>query len=121
MIPNILDLWRGMNSPIGIILYECQPTTGRTRANLTASTVNLIVENEARTGTLVNAACLIDGVPTLGRIIWTPLGTEFDGLVYTDEKPKRCRTYALVTRADGIHPYPVHGGYSYIWADIPLL
>lgn len=121
MISNILNLWRGMDCPVGIILYECQPTTGRTRADLTAATIKLVIENEARTGTLVNADCDIDGDPTEGRILWTPTGVEFNALEYADEKPKRCRTYASVTKADGVHLYPVYGGYSYIWADIPLL
>lgn len=120
MISNQIRISRHIARPVGITLYDVEPTVGKTRVDLSDATAYLCIENEAQTGFLVNALCDIDGDPTQGRIVWTPNGTEFNGLTYPDEKPKRQRTYAMVVKGDGTYIYPEYGGYSYIHPDIPL-
>ena len=121
MIRNKLTLWRHMDYPVAMTLWEVSQTSGRRRVDLSDCTAYFVVENEAGDGYLVNAQCSIDGDPTQGRIIWEPDGTEFNGLTYDSDQPKRVRCCALVVNADGTRLFPVYGAYAEIWPDIPLL
>ena len=112
-IQNIMQLVKGQTSAETRRLQR-----GLANINLGDSTVYFMVENEDGDAALVDVECTIPDAAG-GQVTWTPTGTEFDAITFTDAQAKSLRACYRIEDGSSIEFVPRVGGVAYLYPSIP--